>query len=141
MGMSLSKANKKIAQQKAIDYWNKKIEEGLNKYHKLVSLWILHEKFGFGGQRGVKYVINYEDLWTCIDKRQMTDLTLMDIEVAILAEMDIYISDDGNSYYFGKGNGKNVIKDGKIDWVKLNDFVKKADEKYEKGKKNERNTF
>lgn len=139
MGMSLSKANKKIAQKKAIDYWNKQIEEGLNKYQKLVSLWVLHEKNGFGGVRGCRFVVDYEDLWSCVNKREMTDLTLMDIEVAVLSEMDIYIAENGNAYYFGKGNGKKVIKDGKIDWSALDEFVKKADEKYEEGRSHEVN--
>ena len=139
MGMSLSKANKKIAQQKAMDFWNKQIEQGLNKFQKIVSLWVLHEKFGFGGKRGVKFAVDYEDLWTCVVNREITDLSLLDIEAAVLSDMDIYIADNGNLYYFEKGNGKHFVKDGKIRWFELNEFVKKADEKHEEGRSHEVN--
>lgn len=130
MGMSASKANKKIAQQKAIDFWNKQIEKGLDKHHKLVSLWTLHEKFGFGGNRGVKFVVYYADLWECVYKRNVTELTLMDIEIAVLMAMDIYIADNGNVYYFGKNNGKKFVKNGKINWTAMDEFIKNADKKY-----------
>ena len=58
--MSCSKADRKIAQAKAIKEMEKKIDNGLNKQHKLVMIWMLHTKFGYGTQRASEALVEYE---------------------------------------------------------------------------------
>jgi hypothetical protein len=106
MGMSISKANRKIAMQKAIDDMHKMIDEGLAKQHKLVMAWVLHTKFGFGTQRASELLVEYENLWGCISRKEMTGLCLDDIERAVADELDLYIHESGNVFYLGRGKGK-----------------------------------
>ena len=98
MGMSLSKADRKIAQAKAIREMEKKIDAGLNKQHKLVMIWMLHTKFGYGTQRAAEALVEYENLWGCISRKELTGLTLDDIERAVADEMDLYIHESGNIF-------------------------------------------
>lgn len=124
MGMSLSKANQKIAQAKAIKEMEKKIDAGLNKQHKDVMTWVLHTKKQFGTKRALETLLDYEELWTCVGKKEMTGLTLDNVEAGNLAEMDIYIHTDGNIYDVGKGKGKDFVKDNVIDHKALFEFLK-----------------
>lgn len=106
MGMSLSKANQKMAMQKAVNDMHKIINKGLNKQHKLAMVWTLHTKFGFGTQRASELLVEYENIWGCISRKEMTGLCLDDIERAIADEMDLYIHESGNVFYLGRGKGK-----------------------------------
>ena len=124
MGMSLSKADRKIAQAKAIREMEKKIDAGLNKQHKDVMTWVLHTKRQFGTKRALEMLLDYEELWTCVGKREMTGLTLDNVEAGNLAEMDIYIHTDGNIYDVGKGKGKDFVKDNVVDHKALFEFLK-----------------
>ena len=124
MGMTLSKANKKIAMQKAVDEMHKKIDNGLNKQHKDVMAWVLHTKRNFGTKRALETLLDYEDIWVCCGKRDMTGLTLDNVEAGNLAEMDIYIHTDGNIYDVGKGKGKDFVKDDVVDHKALFEFLK-----------------
>lgn len=124
MGMSLSKADRKIAQAKAIREMEKKIDAGLNKQHKDVMTWVLHTKRQFGTKRALETLLDYEELWTCVNKCDMTGLKLDNVEAGNLAEMDIYIHTDGNIYDVGKGKGKDFVKDNVIDHKALFEFLK-----------------
>ena len=106
MGMSLNKANQKIAMQKAVNDMHKMIDKGLNKQHKLVMIWMLHTKFGYGTQRASEALVEYENLWGCISRKELTGLTLDDIERAVADELDLYIHESGNIFYLGRGKGK-----------------------------------
>lgn len=124
MGMSMSKADRKIAQAKAIREMEKKIDAGLNKQHKDVMAWVLHTKRQFGTKRALETLLDYEDVWVCVGKKEMTGLTLDNVEAGNLAEMDIYIHTDGNIYDVGKGKGKDFVKDNVIDHKALFEFLK-----------------
>ena len=106
MGMSCSKADRKISQAKALKKMEEKIDTGLNKQHKLVMIWMLHTKFGYGTQRASEALVEYENLWGCISRKELTGLTLDDIERAVADELDLYIHESGNIFYLGRGKGK-----------------------------------
>jgi hypothetical protein len=115
MGMSMSKADRKIAQKKAVQAMEKMINDGLNKQHKLVMIWMLHTKFGYGTQRASEALVEYENLWGCISRKELTRLTLDDIERAVADELDLYIHESGNIFYLGRGKGKKqTIKDMRL---------------------------
>ena len=107
MGMSMSKVNQKIAMQRAIDDMHKMIDKGLNKQHKLAMVWMLHTKFGYGTQRASEALVEYENIWGCISRKEMTGLCLDDLERAIADELDLYIHESGNIFYLGRGKGKS----------------------------------
>ena len=129
--MTLREAEKKIARQAALKSLNKKIDDGLNKQHKLVMTWTLHLKHGFGAKRALEQLIEYENTWACVNAKDMTDLKLDDIEACVLSEMDLYIHENGNIYHVGKGKGKDFVKDNVINKKELFAFLKIKEVKYE----------
>ena len=98
MGMTLSKANKKMAFKKAKDEAVKRlideVNTGLALQMELVMLLVLHDKFGFGGKRCLKALTEFEETWDSMNKSELTGLTIDDIAQVVKEEIGIKIDEE-----------------------------------------------
>ena len=98
MAMTLSKANKKIAFEKAKEEALKKLIDEVNKglalQMELVMLLVLHDKFGFGSKRCLKALTEFEEVWDSMGRSELTGLTIDDVAQVVKDEIGLEIDEE-----------------------------------------------
>ena len=94
------------AKEYAVNYWVDRIGRGLAENMQSVMLLVLHDKDGFGTERGLDRLIAWEKMWEDIE---MGRISQEDVDETVRAEMRIAIEADGIYKILKNGEMQKVV--------------------------------
>jgi hypothetical protein len=94
------------AKQESVAYWVDRIGRGLAKNMQNVMLLVLHDKDGYGTERGLDRLTAWEIMWEDIESGRISQ---EDVDETVRKEMKIAIEPDGIYRILKSGEMEKVV--------------------------------